>query len=352
MLLIYPRVAHLPEFELPHGDSGESHRRQRPFYGSQPSASITDYRPGDSLRKIHWPSTARRGHLMVKELDAEPSGDVWIILDLNKAVQQGSGATGTLEFGVIIAASLAAQLLGRGDRAVGLLAVSGTKPATSGSMFGASNTQPEQNKSGVVRADALATSDTQTLLIPPQPSQAQLWRILAALASVEPCDTPLATVLHNGREYLGNRGSVIVITPEMPAEENSNPLAGEAERRPDAEAVQKSNDDGALGPASAAEESSQSWMSELVRLQASGVDAGAMLIVHAPESDQSGYEQVASDLSYSGVRSTLAMAGIQSTVLRTGTELHPALTFRRTRQEVRSTPTGGAITVEIEEEVG
>ena len=49
-LLIYPRVAKLPALRLPHGNASGSDRRRRPIRGSLPSATVSDYRPGDSLR--------------------------------------------------------------------------------------------------------------------------------------------------------------------------------------------------------------------------------------------------------------------------------------------------------------
>ncbi|MEK7692530.1 MAG: DUF58 domain-containing protein, partial [Bdellovibrionota bacterium] len=48
------------------------------------------------IRHIHWPSTAHRGELMVSEVEAEPSGDLWIVLDLNGAAHRGTGSKSTL----------------------------------------------------------------------------------------------------------------------------------------------------------------------------------------------------------------------------------------------------------------
>ncbi len=90
-LLIYPRVVQLPQVELPRGSAGGSAPRRRPMLGVLPAASVRDYAQGDSMRHIHWPSTAHRSHLMVKELELEPSGDVWIVLNLHDAVQRGEG---------------------------------------------------------------------------------------------------------------------------------------------------------------------------------------------------------------------------------------------------------------------
>ena len=42
---------------------------------------MRDYVEGDSLRKVHWRTTARRGRLMVKELEDSPREDVVVVLD-------------------------------------------------------------------------------------------------------------------------------------------------------------------------------------------------------------------------------------------------------------------------------
>jgi uncharacterized protein (DUF58 family) len=52
-------------------------------------ASVRDYAPGDSFNRIHWPSTARTGQLIVKEFELDPMADIWLFLDLEKRVQVG-----------------------------------------------------------------------------------------------------------------------------------------------------------------------------------------------------------------------------------------------------------------------
>ena len=120
-LLVYPRVAHIPALELPRGNLSGQDRRRRAYSGSERSQAVRAYRPGDSLRYVHWPISARQGELIVTDVETEPSGDLWIVLDLNRLVQSGEAESSSLETGIILAASVAAELLGGGDRrSVGL----------------------------------------------------------------------------------------------------------------------------------------------------------------------------------------------------------------------------------------
>jgi uncharacterized protein (DUF58 family) len=242
--------------------------------GVLPAASVRDYAQGDSMRHVHWPSTAHRSHLMVKELELEPTGDVWIVPNLDAAVQRGEGRSGTLEYTIILAASMAAEMVsGRDRRAVGLLVASGP--------------------------DVLA--------IPPQPGQAQLWEIMAALAPARPTAWPLAELLRRNLRSLGRRHTLIAITPSHIAH------------------LDTVND----------------WVAELVQAQRVGL-ASSVLLVTQPEDEVSAGELLRQ----------LAAVDIPAQVLRTDMPLRAALTYRRKRKVIRTTPTGGAYTVEIEEEVG
>lgn len=72
------------------------------FYG------IRDYRPGDALRRIHWPSTARLGHFAVVEFEESFGADLVIAIDLRSGTEFGSGKDTSLELAIKAAASLAA----------------------------------------------------------------------------------------------------------------------------------------------------------------------------------------------------------------------------------------------------
>jgi uncharacterized protein (DUF58 family) len=180
-IMVYPRASYLPDIELPRGGaSGRARSAERAASETITVAEIRDYNPGDSLRRVHWPATAHHNRLLVREFDREPTGDLWLILDMDAAVQAGTEAEATQEYGVILAASLAAQLLRGGERrAVGLL-ISGRNPA----------------------------------VLPPTRGPAQLWQILRALTEAEPgSERTLAGVLADLTSTLGSGRTLVLITP-------------------------------------------------------------------------------------------------------------------------------------------
>jgi uncharacterized protein (DUF58 family) len=81
-LVVYPRLVSLDRLFSEGGAHAQEGRRlllQRPT-GFE-LHSVRDYVHGDSLRKVHWRSTARRGQLMVKELEDAPRDEVAVLLD-------------------------------------------------------------------------------------------------------------------------------------------------------------------------------------------------------------------------------------------------------------------------------
>lgn len=87
------------------GDRARWSMSGQEFYG------IRDYRPGDELRRIHWPATARHAELKVIEFEYGASGDLAIVLDTLAGTEFGSGIDTTLEAAVRAAASLAHSVL-------------------------------------------------------------------------------------------------------------------------------------------------------------------------------------------------------------------------------------------------
>jgi uncharacterized protein (DUF58 family) len=142
-LVVYPLAVDLPSFQPPIGEqTGGEVMHRRTHYVTTNVSGIRNYVPGDSFNRIHWPSTARTGQLMVKEFELDPMADVWVFLDMEKRVQAGLSyaeipppilpevyweklpkfelAPSTEEYSIAIAASLAKHFLGQ-NRAVGLV---------------------------------------------------------------------------------------------------------------------------------------------------------------------------------------------------------------------------------------
>jgi len=111
-VIVYPRVEALPGWRLPPAFVEGSHAERVRTPHTTPSAtSIRQYVPGDAYNRIHWKTSARQGELLVKEFELEQTADVWIFFDLYAAAHTGTGDESTLEYGVRVAASIAARAL-------------------------------------------------------------------------------------------------------------------------------------------------------------------------------------------------------------------------------------------------
>ena len=120
-LLVLPHIIPLSNFALFTGGlPGRGRSSRRALQTTTNATTIRDYTVEDALNRIHWRSTAHYNKLMVKEFDLDPAMDAWIFLDLHDAVQAGEGEHSTEEYGVTIAASIAAYLL-RQDLSLGMI---------------------------------------------------------------------------------------------------------------------------------------------------------------------------------------------------------------------------------------
>ncbi len=115
-LLVYPSMFDVASFPLlATGTSVSSGMESMERAGgSDDFFGTREYRQGDSLRHIHWPSTARHDRLIVKEFEVRASTEMTLILDLHRESNVGEERESTLEYGVRIAASLARYALERG----------------------------------------------------------------------------------------------------------------------------------------------------------------------------------------------------------------------------------------------
>lgn len=135
-VIVYPATVPLYEFASPIGRlSGGQAVRRRTYEVTTNAAGIRDYAPGDSLNRIHWKTTARRGKLYVKEFELDPLSDVWVFVDFDRsayaaalgagdAVQAGGAwqlPSNTEEYCVTCAASISEYYIDKG-RALGMVA--------------------------------------------------------------------------------------------------------------------------------------------------------------------------------------------------------------------------------------
>ena len=199
-IIVYPAIVELTAFATPTGQlpGGEALRR-RTHYITTNVRGVRDYAPGDSFNRIHWPSTARKGQLIVKEFELDPMADVWLFLDMDRLAQaelewepvlekrepallwtKRPGlelAPSTEEYGVTVTASLAKYFIVR-NRAVGMVSYA-----------------------------------QQREVIPADRGERQLSRILETLAVIKGIGkVPLAQVLAAEGMHLVRGTTVIVIT--------------------------------------------------------------------------------------------------------------------------------------------
>jgi uncharacterized protein (DUF58 family) len=125
-LVVYPRLTELERLFFDGGAGAEHGRRlllRRPV-GFE-LHSVREYQQGESLRRVHWPSTARRGSLMVKELEDSPRDEVAVLLDGDPAAVTGSPPDSSFDVAVRVAGSILRAQVRRGRRCVLVLNTAG-----------------------------------------------------------------------------------------------------------------------------------------------------------------------------------------------------------------------------------
>jgi len=182
-LTVLPPLVHLPSIHIAPGgplQTGEERTAAAAARFTVSAAGVREYQPGDSLRWIHWRTTARHDALFVRLFDGTPpTTSWWLLLDLEGRVQVGRGLDATDEHAVILAASLADQGL-RAGRAVGL-----------------------------------AAHGRETLWMPPREGDTQRWEILRALAQAERGDRPLDDLIARMQGAIARQASLVILTPSL-----------------------------------------------------------------------------------------------------------------------------------------
>ncbi len=205
-VLVYPIMVDIRAFPNPPGllPGGEALRR-RTHQVTPNAAGVREYAPGDPMNRIHWPSTARRDRLIVKEFELDPLAEVWIFVDGARRVQTRLPYSppdmaldalwhptaevhippSTEEYAVTVAASLGQYFLRRG-RAVGLVSC-------------------DQHSSPTV--------------LPPDRGSRQLGKILESLALLRAeGDLSISALVSAQAQHLPRGSTVILITPSIEGE--------------------------------------------------------------------------------------------------------------------------------------
>jgi uncharacterized protein (DUF58 family) len=79
--------------------------------------SVREYEQGESLRRVHWPTSARRGQLMVRELEDTAHDGVVVLLDCDPAGAVGTAPDSSFDAAVRAAGSILQAHAGRGRSA-------------------------------------------------------------------------------------------------------------------------------------------------------------------------------------------------------------------------------------------
>jgi uncharacterized protein (DUF58 family) len=178
-LLVYPRLVELDRLFTQSGGAmlsgGRVLLRRTAGFDLH---SVREYEQGESLRKVHWRTTARRGQLMVKELEDMPHDEVAVLLDAGEHAVVGE----SFDVQVRAAGSILRAHALRGRRS--LLTITSSPPASC----------------------HVASFDGE-------------WRIaLELLASAEPTGTePVARFLDRDGAAAGQAAELVVVTGSLDA---------------------------------------------------------------------------------------------------------------------------------------
>ena len=181
-VVIYPQLAKLPANILPQTRSvGDQRKLHQPLPAETINAFTTrPYIPGDPLRRLHWPRTARENKLYVKIFEPESSGNIWLIPDYDAAAHCGQGSESSSEVLATLMASLSNRLL-REHMAVGMF----------------------------------AWTDHQSIVLPRR-GKPHHWNLLKAIAPLQPTENrPLAEVMRTALTLTSARDLIILVTPSL-----------------------------------------------------------------------------------------------------------------------------------------
>jgi uncharacterized protein (DUF58 family) len=176
-ILVLPQVAPLPELVVSSsGMLGEGQPRRNSPQQTMHASTVREFAEGDSLKLVHWPTTARMNKRFVRLMESAPEGNWWVLLDLDQNYMLGDDWDAIEEQSVSLAASLADLGL-RERKSVGLV-----------------------------------SNGAELKWLAPQKGEPQQWEILQALAMAAPGTLSLASLLDKMQTSFGSHHSLLIVT--------------------------------------------------------------------------------------------------------------------------------------------
>jgi uncharacterized protein (DUF58 family) len=204
-LVVYPRIERLSD-RLAQGShrGSEASDVRRLINAGDEFYTMREYATGDDLRLVHWPSTARRQRLMVRQHELPWQAQATVLCDTRSAAHRGVGPDSTVERSISVAASLVWHLADAGYQ---LRLVTET------------DTAPGPVTPWHTALDRLATIE-QTSLAHLGPALLRLRTsgaegLLAAVVTSGLEQADLRSLLHAGRSFSGR--VALVVDLEQPA---------------------------------------------------------------------------------------------------------------------------------------
>ncbi|HUF15305.1 MAG TPA: DUF58 domain-containing protein [Acidimicrobiia bacterium] len=93
-LVVYPTVEILTGFPMVRGQdpSMAASRPEHSQRGGEDFYTLREYQRGDDLRRVHWPSSAKTDHLMIRQLETPWQSRALVLLDVRASVYESTEA--------------------------------------------------------------------------------------------------------------------------------------------------------------------------------------------------------------------------------------------------------------------
>ena len=203
-LLVLPYMVNLDHFPFPAGflPGGKTHRFKT-LEVTPHAASVREYAPGDPLSRIHWPSSARKDRLIVKEFEQDIQADVWILVDADQATHfVDTEEKSKRQAEQIISDQFAVVRLNRQKFSL---------PPDSFEYVVSAAASITKYFIQIGRGVGLSSVGQQRIVLPPEKGERQFSKIIESLALLQPLGKILFPAVTAAQTQVINRGSTVVL---------------------------------------------------------------------------------------------------------------------------------------------